>query len=182
VKDQQKRVREGHLHRDLLEKAFWVLRAVDQNVYACRTGTGKAKTAAWYMNSTDFHWAEGVDENVVTLSRVDKFFKSVTSKMYSVEEFKTRYRSLREIKKVSQVINGRLTFRLVCDCVAYWNSNSHCAHVVLVYHILGVIDVCRLMGDLMTVRKHGRPTTSEMALERNRDQVVQIVCTYNTGI
>jgi hypothetical protein len=63
----------------------------------------------------------------------------------------------------------RSKFRLICDCPYFWSSNSHCAHVVAIYHELGVISIFDMMSDLEPMRKRGRPTTREKALEHDRD-------------
>jgi hypothetical protein len=40
---------------------------------------------------------------------------------------------------------------------------------VAIYHELGVISIFDMMSDLAPVRKRGRPTTREKALEHDRD-------------
>jgi hypothetical protein len=59
--------------------------------------------------------------------------------------------------------------RMECDCAYYWSGNGHCSHIVAVYHRIGIINIFGMMSKLAPVRKWGRPTTRDKALERDRD-------------
>jgi hypothetical protein len=59
--------------------------------------------------------------------------------------------------------------RMECDCAYYWSGNDHCYHIVAVYHCIGIINIFGMMSKLAPVRKRGRSTTRDKALERDRD-------------
>jgi hypothetical protein len=62
---------------------------------------------------------------------------------------------------------NRGNFRL--ECAYFWSGNSHCAHIVAVYHRIGIINVFDMVVNLAPMRKRGRPTTREKALEQDLD-------------
>jgi hypothetical protein len=86
---------------------------------------------------------------------------------YGLDDFMERHCSLHEVVQYFDKPEDRSKFRLVCDCPYFWSSNSHCAHVVAIYHELGVISIFDMMSHLAPVRKRGRPTTRD--LEHDRD-------------
>ena len=125
--------------------------------------------ASWYMNASAFMYVDAVGhcKNKVTQTRV-KAFDTIPSKLLTVEEFRQRHRSLHVVQQFSN--NGGY-LRLVCDCAGFWDTACYCSHVVSVYHHLGVINIFNMMSGLMPVRKRGRPTTREKALERDIDEL-----------
>ena len=124
-------------------------------------------TATWYLNASSFmyHDAVGHGKNQVTMARVNAFNK-IQQRLISVSQFVERHRSLHVVREFS-TSEGYL--RLVCDCAGFWNSASYGSHVVAIYHHLGLINVYNMMSALMPVRKRGRPTCREKALERDKD-------------
>jgi hypothetical protein len=111
---------------------------------------------------------EGTGENAVTNTRVNAFCE-VEDTACSVEAFVERHRSLHCVVQHFRQPEDRSKYRFMCDCAAFWSSNSHCSHIVALYHYLEVIDLFEMMSALQPVRKRGRPTTREKALERDRD-------------
>jgi hypothetical protein len=108
------------------------------------------------------------DENAVTLKRI-RDFNTVTAKKSSFADFIERHISLHAVRQVFNKNGDRKSFRLICCCANFWNNNSHCSHVLAVYHLLGHINVFAMMSGLNPVRKRGRPTCREKALEKDRD-------------
>jgi hypothetical protein len=122
----------------------------------------------WYVNASGHTYVEGTGENAVTKTRINAF-SDVQGTACSVEAFVERHRTLHEVLQHFEQPEDRSKFRFLCDCPAFWSSNSHCSHVVALYHYLQIIDVFKMMSALQPVRKRGRPTTREKALERDRD-------------
>ena len=111
---------------------------------------------------------EGVNETAIFGGRA-KARDFIQQKMCSVKDFKKLHMSLHQVAEVRCRGGDEESIRLVCDCPYFWNSNTYCSHVVAVYHKKGAINVFELMSSIKAVRKRGRPTTREKALEHNMD-------------
>ena len=111
---------------------------------------------------------EDANETAVTGGRI-KAMAYIQERECSVEDFKKRHMSLHEITELPCRGSERNSVRLVCDCAYYWNCGTYCSHVVAIYHKKGIINIYQLMSSLKPVRKRGRPTTREKALERDKD-------------
>ena len=111
---------------------------------------------------------EGANDTAVSGGRA-KARDFIQQKMCSVEDFKKRHMSLHQVTEVHCRGGDTPSVRLMCDCPYFWNSNTYCSHVVAIYHKKGVINVFDQMSSLRAVRKRGRPTTREKALERDMD-------------
>jgi hypothetical protein len=167
VRDQLGRIQDGHIHRDMMEKAIQYCRDTDMHVYRACRGKGANQVVTWYVNSTN--WLATSSDPAVTRDRVKKFLNLRLTVVETIEEFEERHLSLHVISQLSCEIDGEITIRLVCSCAGFWNCNSHCSHILVIYHVMGKINLIEMISGLVPVRKRGRPTTSEMALERDKD-------------
>jgi hypothetical protein len=172
VENQQEFIAQGLIHRDTVEKALEYCRQGEKNIYRVKTNSKllNSSLVTWFVNASSHFYLDGIDQNAVTKVRINQFY-DVQQKACSVEDFMERHCSMHEVLQHFAKPDDRSKFRLVCDCPYFWSSNSHCAHVVAIYHELKVIDVFDMMSSLAPVRKRGRPTTREKALERDRDLV-----------
>jgi hypothetical protein len=170
VENQQEKIKLGHIHRDIVEKALEYCRQDDKNIYRVKPNSKLQNPTLvyWYVNSSAYFYLDGTDENAVTMARVSAF-RDVQRKNTSVEEFRKRHCSLHEVLQYFDQPTDRSKFRLVCDCAYFWSSNNHCSHVVAIYHQMEAINVFDMMSTLAPVRKRGRPTTREKALEHDHD-------------
>jgi hypothetical protein len=114
------------------------------------------------------HVCAADDKDAVTMKRI-KDFNTVTDKKSSVKDFIQRHRTLHAVRQEFSRNGDPKAFRLICCCANFWNNNSHCSHVLAVYHFLGIINIFDMMSGLNPCRKRGRPTRSEKALEKDRD-------------
>jgi hypothetical protein len=165
--DQLQRLRDGHIHRDVLEKAQTLILASQKNLPGSYIGRGPNRQKVWYVNSSGFMYQEYSDTNAVTKVRTDNFKKHEHG--LTITEFEARYLSLHVVKRINMTVNERDTYRLVCTCAGFWDNNTLCAHIVAVYHVLNAINIFSMLQKLMAVRKRGRPTNRELALERDKD-------------
>lgn len=129
-------------------------------------GSSAFHPCVWYVNASEYLYVEGASDTAVSGGRV-KAREYIQEKMCSVEDFKKRHMSLHQVTEETR--GDGASVRLVCDCPYFWNSNTYCSHVVAVYHKKGRINVFDLLSSLRAVRKRGRPTTREKALERDMD-------------
>lgn len=120
------------------------------------------------MNSSEYLYEEGKNETAVSGGRA-KARDFIQEKPCSVDDFKKRHMSLHQVAEVRCRGGDEDSVRLVCDCAYFWNSNTYCSHIVAIYHKKGAINVFDQMSSLRAVRKRGRPTTREKALERDMD-------------
>jgi hypothetical protein len=170
VEAQPELIVQGHIHRDTVEKAMEYCRQGEMNIYKVKTNVRlkNPSIVTWFVNASSHFYLDGIDKNAVTKARINQF-RDVQQKACSVDDFMERHCSLHEVVQYFDKPEDRNKFRLVCDCPYCSSSNSHCAHVVAIYHELGVISIFDMMSDLAPVRKRGRPTTREKALEHDRD-------------
>jgi hypothetical protein len=169
VEDQRGQIIARHVHRDTLEKALAYCRQEESNVYMSPGGKyASPGYVFWYVNASSHYYHERNDENAVTKARV-KAFNDIQETPCSVKEFVDRHCSLHKVVQRFPEPANRDNFRLECDCAYFWSGNSHCAHIVAVYHRIGIINVFDMVVNLAPVRKRGRPTTREKALEQDLD-------------
>jgi hypothetical protein len=168
VEDQRGQITACHVHRDTLEKALAYCRQEESNVYMNPCGKRVDSIfSIWYVNaSTHFYYEDG--KNAITKSRVREF-NDVQDEPCSIESFVERHCSLHKVVQHFPVPGNRDKFKLHCDCAYFWSGSSHCSHIVAVYHRIGIINIFDMVSKLAPVRKRGRPTTREKALERDRD-------------
>lgn len=151
--DQLKRVTCGHLHRDILGKAFELLRQSKKNCLKT-TLRGVGGPVIWYINSGQHPYCPDTNTGEVTRQRIAQYrAMPAEKKVLRLDVFAQRYLSLYAVT-VDTV--GEDKYRLECTCAGF-ASTELCSHIVFVYHMLDVIDVMHLYGDLEPVRKRGRP-------------------------
>jgi hypothetical protein len=162
--DQETRIATGHIHRDVLEKAYMFI-CDKKNIRQTRV-KGSLDTFVWFVNSSANIYEETTKANAVTEARISALH-NIQDKNCSIEEFRYRHLGLRTVMEINRPDGTRR--RLICDCPFFWMCNSYCSHVVAVYHLLKVVNVFNLMSSLKAPKKRGRPTTRETALERDKD-------------
>jgi hypothetical protein len=145
VADQRLRITTGHLHRDTLESALEIVRQEEHNIYRRVPKKGNPILEFRCVNASGHTYVEGTGENAVTKTRVNAF-SDVQGTACSVEAFVERQRTLHEVLQHFEQPEDRSKFRFLCDCPAFWSSNSHCSHVVALYHYLQIIDVFKMMS------------------------------------
>jgi len=169
VEDQRGQIMAHHVHRDTLEKALAYCRQEESNVYMQPGGkNARPEYVFWYVNASSHFYHES-GKNAITKART-RAFNDIQQMPCSFEEFKERHCSLHKVLQRFPDPNNRDIFRMECDCAYFWSGNGHCSHIVAVYHRIGIINIFDMMSKLAPVRKRGRPTTREKALERDRDR------------
>jgi hypothetical protein len=165
--DQLHRIKTGHIHRDVLEKAQCLVLASEKNMPPQSAMRNGVRHYMWYINSSHYHYEEFGDLNAVTKTRIAQFKKLVPG--LTVAEFGVKYLSMHVVRQLDMTVDGVQSYRLVCDCANFWNCNVLCAHILAVYHTKNRVNIWDLLSKLMATRKRGRPTNREKALERDKD-------------
>ena len=182
---QKHRVENCHIHRDILNAAYETLR-FKQN-YRKVVEKGKMFTLNnyympqmlncilyhiyaengsifYYVNASKFQYIQGSGANEVTLDRIRKSRHDPT-RILSMKQCIQIYMSMHEIREKKYSNSEELYYE--CDCRCYWYSAVICSHILVVYHLLGTININHLVSRIAPKKKAGRPTKRSKALEKN---------------
>ena len=118
----------------------------------------------YYVNASKYQYIEGSSANEVTLDRIRKFRQDPT-RILPMKQCIQIYMSMHEIREKNYSDNEELYYE--CDCRCYWYSAVICSHVLVVYHLLGIININHLVSRIAPKKKAGRPTKRSKALEKD---------------
>jgi hypothetical protein len=75
--------------------------------------------------------------------------------------------SVHEVLQHFEQTEDSSKFPVLCDCPAFWSSNSYCKNIVALYHYLDIIDVFEMIMSVLQPDEAG--PSREKAPERDRD-------------
>lgn len=159
--DQRRRVKDGHLHREILSKAEAILQDPTKNLKKVKVGG----EWVWFVNSCRELYNADKPQTAITKARIDAYL-SAPGRVTSFQSTLHRYTSMYRVDVTySEDSHGKVT-ALTCGCETFWINGSHCPHTLNVWNALGVINLKHMLGNLLPVRKRGRPTNAKKALQR----------------